>query len=136
VAVTWITFLIKKEKNMFALSHSVAAQTATLASVRLFASRLYFVLLLLPIVVKVFISMRARDFFSDDAKKSLFHFYSRDTPSAKRASVSLSLSLSLSLGLFPFRVGGVACVPSDRARGLVDVVFIRITHAFLCSFHA
>lgn len=117
---------------MFALSHSVAAQTATLASVRLFASRLYFVLLLLPIVVKVFVSMRARDFFSDDAKKSLFHFYSRDTPSAKRASVSLSLSLSRPL----YISRGVACVPSDRARGLVDVVFIRITHAFLCSFHA
>jgi hypothetical protein len=49
----------KKEKNMFALSRSVAAQTATLASVRLFASRLYFVLFVLPIVVKVFISVRA-----------------------------------------------------------------------------
>jgi len=44
---------------MFALSRSVAAQTATLASVRLFASRLYFVLFLLPNVVKVFISVRA-----------------------------------------------------------------------------
>jgi hypothetical protein len=101
---------------MFALSHSVAAQTATLASVRLFASRLYFVLLLLPIVVKVFISMRARDFFSDDAKKSLFHFYSRDTPSAKRASVSLSLSLSLSRPLSISRGWGCVCSERSRAR--------------------
>jgi hypothetical protein len=116
VAVTWITFLIKKEKNMFALSHSVAAQTATLASVRLFASRLYFVLLLLPIVVKVFISMRAHIFFSDDAKKSLFHFYSRDTPSAKRASVSLSLSLSLSASFHFAWVGLRVCSERSRAR--------------------
>jgi hypothetical protein len=131
VAVTWITFLIKKEKNMFALSHSVAAQTATLASVRLFASRLYFVLLLLSIVVKVFISMRAHIFFSDDAKKSLFHFYSRDTPSAKRAPVCLSLSRPLSISR------GVACVfrAIARADSLMLFLSASLTLFFALSTH-
>jgi len=135
VAVTWITFLIKKEKNMFALSHSVAAQTATLASVRLFASRLYFVLLLLPIVVKVFISMRARDFFSDDAKKSLFHFYSRDTPSAKRASVSLSLSLSLSASFHFAWVGLRVFRAIARADSLMLFLSASLTLFFALSTH-
>ena len=116
---------------MFALSRSVAAQTATLASVRLFASRLYFFPFLLPIVFKVFISMRAHIFFSDDAKKSLFHFYPRDALSAKRASVCLSLSL----GLFPFRVGLCVFRAIARADSLMLFLSASLTLFFALSTH-
>ena len=113
---------------MFALSRSVAAQTATLASVRLFASRLYFVLFLLPIVVKVFISMRAHIFFSVAAKKSLFHFYSREIlylPSA-RLSVSLARSRPLSIS----RVGGGVFRPIARADSLMLFLSASLTLFF------
>jgi hypothetical protein len=131
--VTWISLLIKKGKKYvctFPLRRRANRDVSFGAS---FCFALVFRTLFISHVVKVFISMRAHIFFFDAAKKSLFHFYSQEIlylPSA-RLSVSLARSRPLSIS----RVGE-RCVPTDRARGLVDVVFIRITHAFLCSFHA